>query len=87
MKTIKSLSAGCFLSLFLAVTVLAGDMPGAGNKPSASNTWSPKLQTETCEPVVDGTGQMSSATFCDEATPNPLTEAMIIAFQFLASVY
>lgn len=87
MRTIKSLSTGCFLSLFLAITVLAGDMQGPGNKPSSSNTWSQKLQTEACEPVVDGTGQMSSVTFCDEATPNPLTEAMIIAIQFLTSVY
>ena len=87
MRTIKSLSAGCFLSLFLAITVLAGDMQGPGNKPSAPNTWSPKLQTETCEPVVDGTVHMSSATFCEETTPNPLTEAMIIAIQFLTSVY
>lgn len=87
MRTVKSLAAGCLLSLFLAITVLAGDMPGPGIKQSAPETGSPKLQTVTCEPVADGTEQINLSTFCEEATPNPFSEAMIIAIQLLTSIY
>ena len=87
MRTGKSFSAGCFLSLLLAIPVLAGDMEGPGKSQVAPNTGSPKLQTASCEQEADGTDQMSLDTICEEATPNPFHEAMIIAFQFLTSVY
>ena len=87
MRTVKSLSLGCLLSLFLALPVLAGDMPGPGKTQVAPGTGSKKLETVTCEPVIDGTDQMSSGTVCEEATPNPFTEATIIAIQLLTSIY
>ena len=87
MKTVKSLSAGCLLSLLLAIPVSAGEMPGPGKTQVAPGTGSHKLETVTCEPVADGTDQMSSGTICEEATPNPFTEATIIAIQLLTSIY
>ena len=87
MRTVKSFSAGCLLSLLLALPVLAGEMPGPGKSQVAPKTGSTKLQTASCEQAADGTDQMSLDTICVEATPNPLQEAMIIAIQFLTSVY
>ena len=87
MKTVKSLSAGCLLSLFLAIPILAGEMPGPGKSQVISGSGSTKLETATCEPVADGTGEFNSGTICGEATLNPFTEAMIIAIEFVTSVY
>jgi hypothetical protein len=87
MRTVKSFSAGCFLSLLLAIPVLAGDMPGPGKSQVAPSTGSPKLQTASCEQEADGANQMSLDTVCVEATPNPFQEAIIIAIQLLTSVY
>ena len=85
MKPIKSVAAGCVLSLFLAISVQAGDMPGPGIKSTAPGSKSKKLETTICEPVAAGTGQKTST--CDEATLSPITEAMTIAIQLLTSVY
>lgn len=87
MRTFKSLSAGCLLSLFLVIPALAGDMNGPGKSQIRSGSGSTKLETATCEPVADGTTQLDSGSICVEATPNPFTEAMIIAFEFVTSVY
>ena len=87
MRTVKSLSAGCLLSLFLAIPTLAGEMPGPGKSQATTSSGSTKLETATCEPVADGTNQLDSGTICGEATPNPFTEAMIIAIEFVTSVY
>lgn len=87
MRTVKSLSLGCLLSLFLAITVLAGEMPGPAKPLAAPGAGSTKLETATCEPVADGTDQLNSGTLCEEATPNPFTEAMIIAIQLVTSGY
>lgn len=87
MRTVKSFSAGCFLSLLLTLPVLAGEMPGPGKSQVAPSTGSPKLQTASCEQETDGADQLSLDTICEQATPNPFQEAMIIAIQLLTSVY
>ena len=87
MRTVKSLSLGCLLALFLTITALAGEIPGPAKTQVAPGTGSKKLETVTCEPVIDGADQMSSGTVCEEATPNPFTEATIIAIQLLTSIY
>ena len=85
MKTMKNLVFGCILSLFLAITVPSGDMPGPGfSQPPPPPD---KLHAATCEPVADGSGQLSWTTVCPEATPNPIAEAMVIAIQIVASVW
>ena len=83
MTKIKSLVAGCVFSLFLSITVLAGDMPGPG-KPAIS----PKSGSTKLDPVVTTTGQITSDNVvCEEATLNPITEATIIAIQFVIGVW
>jgi hypothetical protein len=84
MRTTKSFAAGSVLSLFLAITSLAGEMPGPAGHATAPNN-PPKFQPTTCEQVVDNAGQTGST--CEEATPNPFTEAMTIAIQLLTSIY
>lgn len=87
MRTVKSLSAGCLLSLLLAIPVLAGEIPGPAKSTVEPGKGSQKLETTTCEPTADGSDQLSSGTICEEATPNLFTEATIIAIQFLTSLY
>ena len=87
MRTVKSLSLGCLLSLFLAITVPAGEIPGPAKSQLGPGSGSKKLETTTCEPTADSSDQLSSGTICEEATPNPLTEATIIAIQLLISIY
>ena len=90
MTKIKSLVAGCVFSLFLSITVLAGEMPGSGSqKPAiAPKSSSTKLDPTTSEPVVTMTDQTTSDNVVyEEATLNPITEATIIAMQFVIGVW
>jgi len=88
MTKIKSLVAGCVFSLFLSITVLAGDMPGPGKPAISPKSSSTKLDPTTSEPVVTMTDQTTSDNVVyEEATLNPITEATIIAMQFVIGVW
>jgi hypothetical protein len=88
MRKIKSLVAGCVFSLFLSITVLAGDMPGPGKAQTPPKQGSTTSEPTTCTPVIDATGQVTSANVvCTEATPNLITEATIIAIQLITGVW
>ena len=85
MNTIKSLALGVVLSLSLAISVTAGEMPGpgfVGNPPPPAS--------ESAQPTVTDPSQNAHqgglATSC-EATPNGFSEAMIIAIRLLISVW
>ena len=88
MTKIKCLVAGCVFSLFLSITVLAGDMPGPGKPAISPKSGSTKLDPTTSEPVVTTTDQTTSTyVVYEEATLNPITEATIIAIQFVIGVW
>lgn len=86
MKTKKSFAAGVVLSMFMAISISAGDMPGPGFVQDP-----PKSGSTTSQASVDPPGQCPAQTgatnTCEEATPDPVTEAMIIAIQLLTSVW
>ena len=85
MKTIKSFAAGLVLSIALAISVSAGDMAGAGYVQNPPNTGSATQQAPVDEPV--GPCATQTSTTCEEATPDPATEAMIFAMELLTSVW
>jgi len=88
MTKIKSLVVGCVFSLFLSITVLAGEMPGSGKPAISPKSGSTKLDPTTSEPVVTTTDQTTSTyVVYVEATLNPITEATIIAIQFVIGVW
>lgn len=84
MKTKRSLVAGIVLSILLAISVSAGDMPGPGYVQNPPNTGSETSQAPGDQPVC---ATQTSTTTCEEATPDPVTEAMVIAIQLLTSVW
>jgi len=87
MTKIKSLVAGCVISLFLSITVLAGDIPGPGKPLTAPKKGSTKSASTTSEPVVVSNQSTSADVVYVEATLNPITEATIIAIQFVIGVW
>jgi hypothetical protein len=87
MKSLKSSAASCVLSLLLTITALGGDMPGPGIAQTGPPTISTESTTATCEPVTNGVSAAGAVNRCEEATPNPINEAMIIAIQLLTSVW
>ena len=86
MKTIKSFATGLVLSFALAISVSAGDMAGAGYVQNPPNTGPATQQAPVDQPVGPCAAQ-TSATTCEEATPDPATEAMILAIELLTSVW
>lgn len=86
MKTIKSFAAGLVLSIALAISVSAGDMAGAGYVQNPPNTGSATQQAPV-EQALEPCDTQTSTTTCQEATPDPATEAMIFAIQLLVSVW
>lgn len=72
--------------MFLTISVLAGDMPGPGFVQNPPNTPSAAAGSIGDQPVVCA-AQTNTNTTCDEATPDPVNEAMVIAIQLLTSVW
>lgn len=79
---IKSLFAALLLSLFMTITVAAGDMPGPG---FAENPPKSEPPAPTAVPCAPGLSSAGGASACQEATPNLAIEAMIFAIQLLSS--
>ena len=86
MKTIKSFATGLVLSFALAISVSAGDMAGAGYVQNPPKTGSATQQAPVDQPVGPCATQTGTIT-CEEATPDPATEAMIFAMELLTSVW
>ena len=83
MRTQKSFAAGLVLSIFLAISVSAGDMPGPGFVQDP-----PKNESATAQASSDvGHCAAQTGTTTCEATTDPVVEAMIIAMQLLTSVW
>lgn len=87
MKSLKSSAAICVLSLLLTITALGGDMPGPGIAQTGPPTNSTESPFATCEPVTNGVSAAGTVSRCEEATPNTINEAMIIAIQLLTAVW
>ena len=72
--------------MFMAISVSAGDMPGPGFVQDPPNSRSTTSQASV-DPEGQCATQTGTTTTCEEATPDPVTEAMIIAMQLLTSVW
>lgn len=86
MKTLKGLASGCILSLFLGITAVAGDMPGPGfcqNKPNNTSA----TQQSSCAAISEDADEKALAAPTEEATPNLIDDAIIIAIQLLTRVW
>ena len=83
MKSGKSFAAGVVLSIFMAISTSAGDMPGPGVVQQPPKTESETVPAPVNQPSTPCAGQTSTGT-C-EATTDPLDEAMIIAILLLIS--
>ena len=86
MKTKKSFAAGVVLSMFMAISVSAGDMPGPGFVQDPQKSESTTSQASV-GPLGQCAAQTDAITTCEEATPDPVTEATIIAIQLLTSAW
>lgn len=84
MKRLSFLTATCILTLVLSTATFGGDMPGPGApapKPPAAPTM------PSCEPLEPQTDGGTTVSPCEEATPDLTTDAIIIALQFVISMY
>ena len=84
MRTQKSFAAGLVLSIFLAISVSAGEMPGPGFVQNPPNTESATAQAST---DLGHCAAQTGTITCEEATTDLVAEAMIIAMQLLTTVW
>lgn len=85
----RTTSFAVVLAMLLALSspAFGGDMPGPGASQKPPHGNSANVQTATSEPLAWQAGEICSSTGCTEATPDLVSQAMIIAIELLASLY